>query len=165
MIHYQEANMSKNVIVFYSKDNNTRTAAKLVAEKIEAPIVELIETKKGNFIQALRKKGSSLQGNPWDEIKDAESVYLMFPIWASNGVPAMNAFLEHADFQGKTVSIITLQQFEDLRNSDKVHAYVQKCVEEKGGKVVYKKALLGGKMNHYAGEPALKSEIDKLKFN
>jgi len=157
--------MSKNVIVFYSKDNNTRTAAKLVSERIEAQIVELIETKKGNFIQALRKKGSKLQGNPWDEIKDADSIILMFPIWASNGVPAMNAFLDHADFMGKKVSIITLQQFEDLRNSGKVHDYVQKRVEDKGGKVVYKKALLGGKMNHYAGEPALKVEVDKLKFN
>ncbi|GAB6109812.1 flavodoxin family protein [Fusibacter bizertensis] len=156
--------MSKNVIIFYSKDNNTRTGAKLVAEKIEARIVELIEVKKGNFIQALVKKGSKLQGNPWSEIKDAEAVFLMFPIWASNGVPAMNAFLDRADFHDKIVTIITFQQFEDLRNSDKVHAYVQKKVEEKGGKVICKKALVGGKMNHYAGEAALKMEVDKIKF-
>ena len=156
--------MSDKVIVFYSKDNNTRTGARLIANHIGAELIELKESKKGNFIQALRKKGSRLIGDPWSEIKTSNEVILMLPIWASNGVPAMNAFLDHADFSDKSVSIITFQQFEDLRNSDKVHDYIRSRVEENGGNVVFTKALLGGKMNHFAGESAIESQIKTIEF-
>ncbi len=46
------------------------------------------------------------------------------PIWASNGAPAMNAFLEKADFTDKGVTIITFQQFVDIKNSPKVHKHI-----------------------------------------
>jgi flavodoxin len=156
--------MSGKVIVFYSKDNNTRTGARLIAGQIGADMIELKEAQKGNFIQALRKKGSKLIGDPWSAIKTSSEVILMLPIWASNGVPAMNAFLERADFEGKSVSIITFQQFEDLRNSDKVHAYISSRVEANGGNVVYTKALLGGKMNHFAGESAIEYQVKTIDF-
>jgi flavodoxin len=53
--------MIPTVIVYYSKDNNTRTGANILAEKIGAKIVELKEVKKGNFIQALMQKGKVLE--------------------------------------------------------------------------------------------------------
>jgi len=152
-----------SVIVFYSKDGNTKAGALLLSKKIGAPCIELKEVKKGNFLQALFKKSSELMGDPWSEIKEYPSIYLMFPIWASNGVPAMNAFLEKAELSGKQVVIITFQQFEDLRNSDKVHQYVSDLVINNEGSVVGKFALLGGKMNHFAGEEAIANEISKLK--
>lgn len=150
------------VIVYYSKDNNTRTGAKVLGERIGAKVVELKEVKKGNFIQALRKKSSKLEGKPWEEIVDAKMIYLMSPIWASNGVPAMNAFLDKADLEAKEITIITFQQFEDLRNSEKVHNYIKNQVEQKKGIVLDTYALLGGKMGHFAGEDNIKTQIDKL---
>jgi flavodoxin len=55
-------------IVYYSKDNNTRTGAKLLQKKVGGEIIELIEKKKGNFLQSLLKKGSKLKGEPWKAI-------------------------------------------------------------------------------------------------
>lgn len=150
------------VIVYFSKDNNTRTGAQLLSEMTRAHIIELKESKKGNFIQALRKTGSILQGDPWSGIKDAQTIFLMLPIWASNGVPAMNTFLEKADFHGKTVNIVTFQQFEDLRGSKNVHRRIKSLVETKNGVVKNCYALLGGKMGHCATVEFIQTQIDKI---
>jgi len=118
----------------------------------------------GNFIQAILKKGSKLKGNPWKEIEGSDQVYLMFPIWASNGTPAMNTFIQNADFKGIKVNIITFQQFEDLRNSDKFHKYVSGLILNKGGEVCSSYAFIGGKMGHCADEKSIKGQIDKISL-
>lgn len=153
--------MSK-VIVYYSKHNNTRTGAKILGERIGANLIELKERKNGNFIQAIRKRSSKLEGKPWEAIAEAEIIYLMSPIWASNGVPAINAFLDRADLKDKEVIIITFQQFQDLKNSKKVHGYLKNRVIKKNGIVLGAYALLGGKMGHFAGEDNIKKQIDKI---
>jgi len=150
------------VIIYYSKDNNTRAGAKILGDRINAKVVELKEMKKGNVIQALLKKSSKLEGNPWQEIKNAKTVYLMSPIWASNGVPAMNAFLERADFLNKEINIITFQQSKNLKISEKAHEHIKKGVENKKGIVKNCYALLGGKMGCFAGEDMIKVKIEKI---
>lgn len=150
------------VIVFFSKDGNTRSGAKRLNERLGGKVIELQEQQKGNFLQALFKKGSKLQGNPWHEIAGATDVYLMQPIWASNAVPAMNTFLEHADFSGKQVTIITFQQFADLRNSDKVHQDIAAAVKQRNGQVIGNYAFIGGKMGHCAAEKVIYDQIDGM---
>lgn len=150
------------VIVYFSRDNNTRAGAKILGEKINAKLIELKEINKGNFIQAIFKRGSKLKGNPWKEIEDAKIVYLMSPIWASNGVPAMNAFFDKAEFSGKEINIITFQQFEDFKGSEKVHKYIKEVVENKKGTVKNCYALLGGKIGHFAGDNNIKVQIDQI---
>ena len=150
------------VIVFFSKDGNTRSGAKRLNERLGGKIIELREQKKGNFLQALFKKGSKLQGNPWGEITDATDVYLMQPIWASNAVPAMNTFLQNADFSGKQVTIVTFQQFSDLRNSDKVHQDIAAMVKQRNGQVIGNFAFSGGKMGHCAEEKLIYDQIDSM---
>jgi len=56
-------------IVYFSKNGNTRLGAKYLNEKLGGNLIELKEEKKGNFIQAILKKGSKLKGNPWKEIE------------------------------------------------------------------------------------------------
>jgi len=142
--------MSNSVIVYFSKDGNTRLGANILNEHLHGKIVELKEAKKGNFIQSIFKKGSKLTGQPWNEIKSASQVVLMFPIWASNGVPAINTFIQNADFSGKDVSIITFQQFENLKGSDIVHKYYSDIVIRNNGNV--KKA----------DETIIRNQIDKV---
>lgn len=150
------------VIIYYSKDNNTRAGAKILGKRLDAKVVELEEAKKGNPIQAIRKKSSKLEGDPWKEIEDANVVYLMTPIWASNGVPAINAFLDNVNLSGKEVTIITFQQSNGLKGSEKVHNYIKNRVEQKNGNVLNCYALVGGKMGHFAGDDNIKTEIDKI---
>lgn len=152
------------VIVFFSKDGTTRSGAKRLNERLGGKIIELREKKKGNFLQALFKKGSKLQGNPWHEIAGATDVYLMQPIWASNAVPAMNTFLQNADFSGKRVTIITFQQFSDLKNSDKVHQDIAAAVQKRKGQVIGKYAFIGGKMGHCAEEKLIYDQIDTMSL-
>lgn len=149
-------------IVYYSKDNNTRTGAKLLQEKVGGEIIELIEKRKGNFLQALFKMGSRLKGKPWEAIEKADLIYLMSPIWASNGVPAMNAFLKKADLNNKKCIIITFQQFEDLKNSSKVHEHYENLVRKRGGKSIDDFAFRGAKMGHFAGEEAIRKSMASL---
>lgn len=156
-------NKNNTAIVFFSKDGNTRLGANLLHNRIGDIIIELKERKKGNFVQALLKKGSHLEGQPWTEIQDARQIYLMLPIWASNGTPAMNTFLQHADFNGKKVCIITFQQFEDLRNSDKVHQYISDIVAKSKGSVIANYSFVGGKMGTCAEESLIREQIDKVE--
>lgn len=155
-------NENRPVIVYFSKEGNTSGGAKRLNERLGGRIVELREQKKGNFLQALFKKGSKLQGDPWQEIAGARVVYLMQPIWASNAVPAMNTFLQKADFSDKRVTIITFQQFADLRNSDKVHQDMTAMVKQRNGQVIATYALIGGKMGHCAAKNVIDEQIDSL---
>lgn len=155
-------NENRPVIVFFSKDGNTRSGAKRLNERLGGKIIELREQKNGNVLQALFKKGSRLQGNPWQEIAAATDVYLMQPIWASNAVPAMNTFLQNADFSGKQVTIITFQQFADLKNSDKVHQEIAAAVKQRNGQIIGTHAFVGGKMGHCAAEKLIYDQIDSI---
>ncbi len=44
------------VIVYFSKDGNTRKGAKILGERLDAKLIELKEAKKGNVLQAVFKK-------------------------------------------------------------------------------------------------------------
>jgi flavodoxin len=158
------ANENKTAIVFFSKDGTTKMGAELLNKRLNGKVIELKEAKKGNFIQAIFKKGSHLVDNPWYEITDVQQVYFMFPIWAGNGVPAMNTFLGKADFKGKEIIIITFQQFEDLRNSDKVHKYISDIITAKQGSIKGSHRLVGAKMGQCADEKFIKEQIDKIKL-
>lgn len=157
--------MSETSVVYFSKDNNTRTGAQYVANREKAKIVELVENKKGNVLQAIFKKASKLQGNPWEDIKKSETVYLMMPIWASNGVPAMNSFLDKVDLTGKEIRIITFQQMENFKGSEKVHAYMKQRVEEKGGKVKDIFAFLGGKMGKCMPKEQIEGQVCSIFYD
>lgn len=146
-------------IVYFSKYNNTRCAAELMQKKYGGELLELKEKRKGNFIQAIMKKGSKLKDKPWHKIKSDEKLYLMCPIWASNGVPAMNAFLDDANLTGKDIVIITFQQFEDFKNADKVHEHLEDFVISRGGTVTSKHKCIGGKIGKFAGETFISEQL------
>ena len=155
---------SETAVVFFSRDGNTRRGAEILAERTSGKLVELKERKKGNFVQALLKLETPLVGDPWREIRDARRIILMTPIWAGNGAPAMNAFASKADFTDKEVYIVTFQQFTDLRLSHKVHQHIAGMVAVNHGSAMTSYALVGGKMGHFAGEEAIRAQIDMVKL-
>lgn len=151
-------------IVFFSKDGSTKLAAKLLYEKSGGVIIELKEKRRGGVIKALFKMGSMLLDEPWNEIKSADKVYLMLPIWAGNGVPAMNTFIKNADFKGKKVSVITVQADNEFKGSDKVHNYISSIIKSRGGVFVASYALLGAGIKKCAGESDMREQIGKVKL-
>ena len=157
----------KTVIVYYSHSNNTRTAAELLGEKLGAPVVELKEEKPGNAMQAFFRKSSRLIGEPWNEIRDADKVYLMSPVWAGKSVPAMNAFLRNPQtrFKDKEVYIVTFQASPDFKNSIKVHDFIGNLVRNSGGVVKEAYAMQGGNMNVFIGDDAIKERMEKVRWD
>lgn len=157
----------KTVIVYYSLSNNTKAAAELLSEKLNADLVELKEEKTGNVFQAIFRKKTTLLGSPWEAAKDADRLYLMFPIWASKSVPAMNAFVRDpkADFQKKEVYIITFQASPDFKNSVKVHDYIGNFVRKSGGIVKETYAMQGGNMNVFIGDEKIRERMDKVRWD
>ncbi len=155
-------NTSDTAIVFFSKDGSTRLAAGILGRKTGGKIIELKEKKKGGVLKAIFKMGSKLIGEPWLAIKDVGKVYLMQPICASNGVPAMNTFLKNADFSGKKVSVITFQADTGFRGSSKIHQYIGGVVSGRGGTIASSYALLGAGMNECATENSINEQIEKI---
>lgn len=155
------------VIVYYSHSNNTRTAAELLGSNLNVKVVELKEVKKGNVIQALLRRCSKLQDDPWKEIEEAKLVYLMYPIWAGHSVPAMNAFVSSpkAKFQGKEVIIVTFMASPEESSSSKAQDHISNFVRKSGGVVRSTYAIQGGSMNVFIGDEKIKERMDQVRWD
>jgi flavodoxin len=159
-----------SMIIFFSRSNNTRTGAEYLAGKLSAELVELLETKgrKGltgflrSGFQAATGKTSDLQGEPWQGLEKFTSIYLMTPIWASNGTPAMNTFLQKADLRGKEVTVVTFQADAKGSGSEKVHELMKSIIENNGGSFRKGIALHSAAPGKFAGKEYIQSQIDKF---
>jgi hypothetical protein len=157
-------------IVFYSRSENTRYAAEQLAKKLDARIVELQEpgSRRGVFgflksgFQAATTGTAELVGEPWSDIGPYDTLFLLTPIWASNGTPAMNTFLANADLHGKRVTVVTFQADPALGGSDKVHNSIRQRVEDRGGSVDRCVALHSAPPGKFAGEEHLSAQLAKL---
>jgi flavodoxin len=152
----------QTAVVFFSRDNNTRTGAKLIAARTGAKLVDLKEEKTGNVIQAVFKMSSRLSGSPWEDIRQARRVYLMTPIWGSRSTPAVNAFVKAADFRDKEVRIVTFQASPDLKGSGSVHAFLKKRVQAKAGTVSKCYAFVGAAPGKCLEEAEIERQIAKI---
>lgn len=139
-------------IVFFSRDGNTREAARIAAEKTGGFLVEIREKPKrkgpfgflGGAMAALRQKGTCLIGNPELSILNADTVILGTPVWARNGTPAINEFLNRADLSGKSCHIFCVQADTQIEGSHPVLDGLASRVREKGGQVAGCFVLRGG---------------------
>jgi len=160
-------------VVFYSRSNNTRTGAEYIAEKLEAELIELTEAKgrKGltGFIksgyQAVSGKTSELMGDPWEKTDKHSALYLMTPIWGGKTTPAMNAFLQNADFKGKMVKVITFQADQKGSGTKVVYDSIRQIVERGGGTFLGGYALHSAPPGRFAGKEYLEKQIDEKYFS
>lgn len=160
----------KRCIVYFSKDGNTEYTAKLLASEVGGELIKLTEktTREGivgflkSGFQAVSKSSSELTGDPWSMIEGFDFIFLMTPIWAGNGTPAINAFLDKANLEGKSISIITLQSDVSHKGIEKVHDYLMKRVASKGGITTESFALTGSTPGKFAGEDHLKNEFKRV---
>jgi len=158
-------------IIYYSRDNSTKTAAEILAEKLKAETFELIEKnkRKGIFgflsggFQASTGKSSKLVNAPWEEITEFDTLYLLTPLWAGKTTPAMNTFLDNADLSGKKVYIATVQADPNFAGSSKAHEYLRGRVESKGGTAELCYALHGSGPGKTADTEYLRNQLQKVE--
>lgn len=163
--------MSTAAIVYYSLTGNTKHAAEVLAEQIEAILVRLEDetSRRGPFgflksgLQARLERSARLTGDPWQRIEACEPVYLMTPLWASRSTPAMNAFIGNADFAGKSVRIVTFQADPKVTGSSTALAALSRRVEARGGRVDQTYALHSAPPGRFAGASHLSDQISQLR--
>nr|WP_319488777.1 flavodoxin [uncultured Caproiciproducens sp.] len=127
----------KNLVVYYSWNGNTEVAAKELAAFIGGDLKRIEETKpRKSFPMAACSAvfGRKSKIRPMDfSMNGYDSVFLGGPVWASKSTPAINAFLEKADFSGKNVYLFITQA--DDHEPQAVFQTITQRVEKSGGKV------------------------------
>lgn len=156
-------------IVYFSKDGSTKILANILAKKYDAKVIELIEMEKKagiivNSIRATKKKSVTLVGDPSQDINDLTKLFLCTPIWASNGTPAMNSFIENTDFDSKEVVIITVKAFTPSNKLKKVYKYLSDLVVSKSGNVVECFDIHGAGVGKTANSSHILEQIDNLNI-
>jgi len=160
-------------VVYYSRSDNTRTGAEYLAERVGAELIELVE-KKGRsglvgFIksgyQAVSGKKSQLVGAPWKEAEKFSSLYLLTPIWGGKITPAMNAFLEQAQFKGRDITVITFQADAKGAGSKEAYSTIRHTVESSGGTFLGGYAMHSTAPGRYAGKEYIEKQLDEKYFS
>lgn len=137
-------------VFYYSLGGNSALAAKALAEKLGATLVQIKERKqrtKINFasmgFQAALGLRSRLATDPAAQTAPYDTLHVLTPIWASNMTPAVRAFLSGAALKGKRVTLYAVMADPGLK-VDKISAAARKIVEAAGGTLVAVHGLHGG---------------------
>ena len=130
----------KSLVVYYSLTGKTKLVAQVVAEVLNATLVECKETKPrklgplvyllGGFA-AITNRGSKI--NPIDvDLRKHERIFIGSPIWASRPVPAINSFIYNTNFQGQSIIPFFTMGGD---NSQNALANITSKIEKNQGKV------------------------------
>ncbi|MDF1495409.1 flavodoxin family protein [Caproiciproducens sp. CPB-2] len=127
----------KNLVVYYSWKGNTEVAVKELSELIGGDLKRIEETKpRKSFGMAACSAVFGLKSKigPMDfSLNGYDSVFLGGPVWAGRSTPAVNAFLERADFSGKKVYLFITQA--DEHEPQSVFQSLTQRVKLRGGEV------------------------------
>jgi flavodoxin len=101
----------KALVVYYSLTGKTRLVSQVIAEALNAALVEITETKprkSGPFVYltggfaAVMNMRSKI--NPIDvDLKQYERIFVGSPNWGSRPAPAINSFIYQTSFEGRSV--------------------------------------------------------------
>ena len=153
------------VLIYFSRDGSTAAVAKMIAERYGAELLELREEKprRGFVVSGYRAttgRRPALAGNPWSVMEGKDTVILGAPIWAGNGNPVLNSFLDKADLKGKKVVLFCLQADPDLRSSVRVLRTMEDQVKSRGGEPVAARAFHGNTPGKPASEGYLRDQLE-----
>ena len=130
----------KSLVVYYSLTGKTKLVSQVMAEALNATLLEIRETKPrklgplvyllGGFA-AITNRGSKI--DPIDvDFKQYEPIFIGSPIWASRPVPAINSFIYQTNFEGRSIIPFFTMGGD---NSEKALANITAKIERSQGKV------------------------------
>jgi len=100
----------KTLILYYSYSGNTKSIAGKKAIETDADIEEIIELKKPSMpvgiYRALKRKKTEIQPIK-AQLDSYEKIIIMFPVWASFPVSAINSVIDCLP-AGKKIEVITI---------------------------------------------------------
>jgi len=129
----------KSLVVYYSMTGKTRLVAQVIAEAMNAKLVEIEERRpiprpfvylSGGFA-ALTNRGSKI--NPTDvDVRQYDRIFIGSPIWNSRPTPAINSFIYQTDLEGRSIIPFFTMRGD---NSDNAVANITAKIEKSHGKV------------------------------
>ncbi len=130
-----------SIIVYYSWMGNTEVVAKELNKIIGGDLVKVEEIKNRNAgigfagaaISALLGLKSKLNSMDFS-LKGYDNIFLGGQVWAGHSTPAINSFINKADFSNKNVYLLLTGA--DDKVPQKVIDSIKKRVEDRGGRFV-----------------------------
>ena len=142
----------KSLVVYYSLTGKTRLVAQVIAETLNATLLEIKEIrprKLGPFVYliggfaAMTNRGSKI--NPIDvDLKQYERIFIGSPMWNSRPAPAINSFIYQANFEGRTVVPFFTMGGDNAKNAI---ANIMAKIEKSQGKVAGSFAITSYKVS------------------
>ena len=141
----------KSLIVYYSLTGKTRLVSQVIAETLNATLVEIEERRpipmpfvyvSGGFAATINR-GREI--NPIDvDLKEYETIFIGSPIWNSRPVPAVNSFIYQTNFEGRSiVPFFTMGG----NNAEKALANITAKIEKNQGKIAGSFAITSYKVS------------------
>jgi len=130
----------KPLVVYYSLTGKTRLVAQVIAEALNAVLVEIEERRPipipfvylGGGFAATIDRGREI--NPIDvDVKQYDRIFIGSPIWNSRPAPAINSFIYQANFEGRSIIPFFTMRGD---SSEKALANITAKIEKSQGKVV-----------------------------
>ena len=106
----------KSLVVYYTRNGNTRFVAETIAAEIGADLEEVVDLKKRSGILGYLSGGSDARRGKETEIAptkkspaDYDLIIVGSPIWAGRHAPAITTYLKKNDVSGKKVAVFFSQ--------------------------------------------------------
>jgi len=142
----------KPLVAYYSLTGKTKLVSQVIAEALNATLLEIEETKPrklGPFIYltggfaAFMNKRSKI--NPIDvDLKQHERIFIGSPMWGSRPAPAINSFIYQTNFEGRSIIPFFTMAGD---NSEKALANITAKIERSQGKVAGSFAITSYKVS------------------
>lgn len=129
-----------DLIMYYTRSNNTKTVAEIIANKVGGDLLEIIDNKKRNGpIRYLTSLIDVSRDNPTTvtyhkvDLNQYDTIYVGTPVWMSKPAPAINKFIEENDFTG--LDVVT---FATMASSggESTTSIMNEEISKKGGNVI-----------------------------
>jgi len=141
----------KALVVYYSLTGKTKLISQVIAEALNATLVEIKERRPipipfvylvGGFAATINR-GSKI--NPIDvDLKQYETIFIGSPIWNSRPTPAVNSFIYQTNFEDRSVILFFTMAGD---NSEKALANITAKIEKNQGKVAGSFAITSHKVS------------------
>ena len=129
----------KSLVVYYSRDGNTRFIAETIAAEIGSDIEEVVDLKKRSGILGYLSGGRAAMQGKETEISPTlkspvgyELILVGSPIWAGRPAPAITTYLKKNDLSDKRVAIFFSQGGKKITGFKQTKALIpnSECVGE-----------------------------------
>ena len=129
----------KSLVVYYTRDGNTRFVAETIAAEIGADLEEVIDLKKRSGIFGYLSGGrDAIQGKETKISPSVKSpagyelIVVGSPIWAGRPAPALTTYLKKNDLSGKKVAVFFSQGGKKITGFEQAKALMpnSQCIGE-----------------------------------